>query len=334
MAQFILKLLTPSIKNNLEGFKYLETTISEFYNQIDEYQSNINNFSNRKHTFCYSFNEKLSIHKNAQKELSFSMTRYVWVDNVLEENPFVSVIHAGSQLLLIDKFDNRHLFTVKDIKYKLSKDNITYEVSCQDSFTYQLIRQQDGYAIDNSIDSENFIGAKSLDWWVLKKIKPECHISYEYVPLFNGVYENTNGEIKTFSEKVKPHNVKKILKPLYLESEYAEYYEKIPFSGSGSASSVLISLGDTIGMQLNTAENISEQGDVIRFFWFEPQKKEEVSGLKYSPNTNIQSFDFSHSGDSLTTILNVEANQLNDNEYVSLIPDIPQFFKTLFKTSL
>ena len=182
MAQFILKLLTPTLSDG--RLRYLETTISEFYNQVEEHNlSQLNSmktqeevFTNRKHSFCYSFNEKLSIHTNSQKELSFSMLRNVWVDNVLTINPFASAIHTGSQLLLIDKFNNQHFFTVKNIKYQLKKDNITYEISCQDSFTYQTIRQADGYSISNDISSTDFIGAKTVDWWVLKRIKPDCHI--------------------------------------------------------------------------------------------------------------------------------------------------------------
>ena len=74
MAHFKLYLLTPAAKNSFDGsFRFLKTIISEFYSQTLESQKEIS-FS-KTNTFCYSFNEKLSIHTNGQKEFSFSMIK-------------------------------------------------------------------------------------------------------------------------------------------------------------------------------------------------------------------------------------------------------------------
>ena len=217
--------------------------------------------------------------------------------------------------MLIDNFNNNHIFTIKNIDYQLNKENITYNFSCQDSFTYQLIRQNDGYTIDNNADSEDFIGAKNIDWWGLKKIKPECHIGNEYIPLFKGLYKNQDGNVCIFTDIQEIKQCEKILKQAYKESSHLEYFEKIPFSVSGSnASATLISLGEEIGMSLKTYEDVENNKN---YFWFEPTKHEEVSGLKYSPYNNVQSFGFSHNGDSLTTKLNVETNTFGE-EVVAL----------------
>jgi hypothetical protein len=85
------------------------------------------------------------------------------LDSELTINPFVSRIKNGSQLLLIDQYNNEYIFTVKDIKHKLYESNIVYEYSCQDSFTYQHIRQANGYSIENNIESNDFIGAQTVD---------------------------------------------------------------------------------------------------------------------------------------------------------------------------
>lgn len=336
MASFILKLLTPTVSN---GFSFLESTISEFYSQEDEYNNtNENTIENRHRSFCYTFNEKLSLHKNAQKELSFSMLKNIWLGDSLETNPFVNTIHNGSQLLLIDKYGNEMFFTVKNIDYVLGSQNITYNVSCQDSFTYQTIRQNDGYTIENDIDSEDFIGAKTIDWWVVNKIKPECHLTYTYVPLFQGLYLDKIGNLKPFFVDQTLTDVDKVIKPAYSKEKYPQYYETFPFAVSGSnASAALISLGQEIGLMLNIKEhnikdvNINEivrTSFFNRYFWFEPEKHEETADLRYSPNDSIQSFSFSHAGDSLTTVLNVEANTIND-EIITLLPDVPLFFNDL-----
>ena len=335
MAHFKLYLLTPAAKNSADGsFRFLKTIISEFYHQ----KPNNNSTLVQNNSFCYSLNEKLSIHKNGQKEFSFSMIKNQWLGDELIINPFIKQIHNGTQLLLIDKYGNEMFFTVKNISYKFGNKNITYDYACQDSFTYQTIRQNDGYTIDNSFDSSDFIGAKSIDWWVLNKIKPECHLNYQYIPLFQGLFLDNNNNIQTYTEKSQLRNVQKIIKPAYSQSEYPDYYETIPFSVSGSnCSAALLSLGGELGLMLNYKEHEIKHDNVdthvfLRYFWYEPEKNEAVSNLKYSPYSSIQSLGLTQAADSLTTVLNVDANNIND-EIVTLLPEAPLFFKKLFISS-
>ena len=332
MSSFKIKLLTPIEATN--GSQFLETTISEFYSQTLQNKDTSNIFD-KKNSFSYTFDEKISIHKNGQKELSFSMLKNNWLLDTWEVNPFVNNIHNGTQLLLIDKYENETMFTVTQISYTIKKENIIYNVQCQDSFTYQLIRENDGYTITNDSSSESFIGAKTVDWWVVNKIIPECHIAYEYIPLFDGLYEDNSGNIFVFTEQEKLINVKKIIKQPYNKTKYSQYYEAIPFSVSGSnASAAIISLVEQVGLMINTRESCIKEENTRttrfkKYFWFEPEKHEDPSNLMYSPNSSIESFSFDHSGNSLTTVLNVESNEIND-EIVSLLPEVPPFFNSLF----
>lgn len=344
MAQFKIKLLTPQIDISTDTVSFLETNISEFYKQEN---NEAKSFTNKQFTYCYTFNEKFSSHINGQKELNFSMTQNIWLDSEQTLNPFVSQIKNGTQILLIDQYDNEYFFTVKDIKYTLKESNVVYDYSCQDSFTYQHIRQNNGYTIDNNPESDDFIGAKPIDWWVKNKIKPECHIPYTYLSLEDGLYlSKSTGNLTYFDKNTKLDDVKKIIKPVYLLDNtltpqfeaYPEYYEAFPFSISGgNASSALIALGEEIGLMLNYKEqNVIIDGrrsDVfVRYFWFEPKKHEQTSNLKYSPKINIQSFGLSHGGSSLTTILNIDSNNIGD-ELITLIPEIPPFFSTVFSST-
>lgn len=346
MAHFKIYLLTTDTNNADRGTtSFLQTPVSEFYSQQETYKSKQsyevvdgkeqekNNFSIRsqKNSYCFTFNEKLSLHSNGQKDFSFSMTRKTWLDDAWITNPFVDIIHSGSQILLIDKYNNEMFFTIKKVAYNFKKDSIIYNYTCQDSFTYQAIRQNDGYTIENNVDSEDFIGAKTIDWWVLNKIKPDCHLMYEYVPLFQGIYLSKDGELKTYMNESEKYNVEKIIKPIYSKEKCKEYYETIPFSlSSGNCSSALISLGESLGLSLNVREHhCAETNKFLRYFWYEPKKHEEVSNLEYSPTSSIQSFSLTQAGDALTTVLNVESNTIND-EIISLIPDVPPFFYGLF----
>lgn len=339
MAQFKINLLTPQMtQNQNNGVYFLETPISEFYNQIDEF--NNQQINKQKNTYCYTFNEKFSVHANGQKEFSFSMLRNIWLDDEFTTNPFIAKISVGTQLLLIDKYDNEYFFTIKDIKYSLQNSNIIYQYSCQDSFTYQHIRQNSGYSIANNIESADFIGAKTIDWWA-NKIQQDCYISYNYIPLSEGLYIDYMGNLHIYNSASSLTNVKKIIKHPYPNTElFSDYYEPFIFTtDGGNASSSLISLGEEVGLVLNYIEHnikkssgqdrVSRTNQFNRYFWYEPQKNEYPSNIRYSPKINIQSFDFAHSGSSLTTILNVDSVTKND-ELISILPNIPPFFSNLF----
>jgi hypothetical protein len=71
MANFKINLLTSIPNSNNGSLEFLETPISEFNNQIDIYKAQ--GFSNQKQSYCYTYNEKFSVHQNGQKELTFSM---------------------------------------------------------------------------------------------------------------------------------------------------------------------------------------------------------------------------------------------------------------------
>ena len=75
----------------------------------------------------------------------------------------------------------------------------------------------------------------------------------------------------------------------------------------------------------------NEDGTVSyrRMFWFEPQENAEVTGIKYSPDRDISKFDLNFSGNSLTTVLNVDSNEVGD-ELVTLFPNTPGFFTQMF----
>ena len=90
MAKFKIKLLTSQLDDTTNSVSYLETPISEFYDQSTVYYSKDNEWQDRKYTYCYSFNEKVSFHMNGQKDLSFSMLKNIWLDNENVVNPFVS----------------------------------------------------------------------------------------------------------------------------------------------------------------------------------------------------------------------------------------------------
>lgn len=348
MIHFKLSLLSTTINDNrLTNVKYSILPISEFYDQEYLYIHNRASaakkcFSTQKHSFNYTYDEKLSLHQNSQKELTFNMSNKIHNQDTWEDNPFVNYIHNGSLLLLEDNFNRQGVFIVKDIKYTFGENSIIYNITCQDEFTYQLSTQNDGYTINNDSSSEDFIGAHTIDWWIYKKIKPECHIAYTYLLMPQGLYKTAKNELKTFSGEV-PSDCAQLIKKPYpddikdsngklITKNYGEYFETIVFSCSGaSADSALISLVEQLDLQLITYEDYNN-GILSKYFWVEPKKNEERPCLTYSPFSNIQNFSLSHNGSSLSTVLNVNSNTYAD-ELVSLLPEMPNFFYDYFQST-
>lgn len=349
MAYFKLSLLdyTKTTVQDNGLVKFLPSVISEFYSQSEEYASNKEiNLASHKNSFCYTYDENLSLHTNAQKELTFSINRMVMKDTEWIENPYARYMVIGAQLLLEDAYHNQYFFTIKDLKYTFKTMNLVINVTCQDTFSYQLIRQNDGYEITNDSESDDFIGAKDVDWWVMNKIVPECHIPYRYVPMDQGLY-SVNGKlvfsntIPTISDTSDPAAVKVIKAAIERTEENKDLFETFPFSGSGNAASILISLGDKMGLSLCTFEHSYDESGTsidlsnhyVTYFWFEPAKHEKNSGLYYSPFDSVQNFSLSHSGSSLTTVMNVTSNTLSDDSLVTLLPELPNFILQSFNSN-
>lgn len=333
MAQFKISLLTFASPKGFIG-----ATLSDYKSESQN--------------ICYTYNEKYSQHQNAQKELTFSMDRQLLMHDEWMKNPFASAIHVGSIIELIDRFDNTVLFIVKSIKYNFKEHNLTYDYTCQDAFSYQYSRQQSGYTINNDASSEDFIGPKTVDWWVIKKIVPECRIKYNYIPLSVGLYQekNTNRVFK-FTKDDNPFATvemtaaelqgtnlpadtkanRKIIKEPFLDPEYQT---TITFSCSGSsANAALISLGENLDLMITTFESKrKENNEYYQYFWFEPKQNPDVSGLKYSPKTDIANFDLTLSGDNLTTVLNVDSHSVGD-DLITLIPTVPSLFTNFFNSN-
>lgn len=353
--------LITEFETQLQSYNHdIQLQENEGKNLIDNYGRELsasNSFNIQKKTTSFSYNEKVTFSQNAQKTLSFDMNRYIVKENEYLENPFVNLIQNGSQILLTDQYNNEYFFTVTSIKYNFKETNIIYSYSCQDSFSYQTSRQNQSYSIDNNISDIDFIGAKTADWWIVHKVVPECYLTnYLYIPCSRALYENTDGIYVICNNLADKTDVKRIIKephnpPVYspngtlIQENDIDFYKTFAYSCSGmNANSVLIDIAKKIDMQLKTFEHAQnkiidydeEDKPIIertkyfdRFFWLEPLKNNQRVGLTYSPRRDIQSFDLTHGGQSLTTMLNVQGPTYND-EIITLIPDIPLFFHNYF----
>ena len=185
MAKFKLRLIIP---NNDDSFSlqslndretFLGSTITDYQGQIDVYNHNKEIFAtlpeetaattNKTKTLLtsyvatYTYDEKLKLHSNAQKELTFSIDDKVFIQDEWVENPYAHLLRVGTQVELTDRYNNCLLFTVSKVDHEFNNVSITYKITCQDSFTYQLTRQNQGYVLKNNENESDFIGALDID---------------------------------------------------------------------------------------------------------------------------------------------------------------------------
>lgn len=351
MAQFKIELLT-SIMTESQTY-YLSNVlanISPDYLGAANTQKDSNGAEPfAAHSFAFTSNEKFSLHTNAQKDLSFDMSQKIWNGDAWDDNPYVANVQIGSQILLTDWYGDQHLFTVVDIQIKFDSLNSTYSYKCQDSFNYQLSRQNEGYTINNDPESSDFIGAKNVDWWIVNKILPECYISYNYIPLGCGlgidnqeqfclfVDDSSNSYYSLPAKKLL--NVISVLKEPLLDTFF---YETIPFSCSGStAANALISLAEILSCSINVIEHTypvlvngqpTGQIGLYRYFYLAPTKNNNFSGLKYTPDKDVENYNISLKGNALTSVLNIKTHTINDEE-IGLLPAPSGFFMNLFGSS-
>lgn len=319
--EFQIYLLTPQTRRN--AVYYAKDLMTDFVSQTEQ----------QPH-YSYTYNETYKESENSKKSLTFTMTKRVFLNGDWVDNPFVAAAQPNSQLLLVDRYGNETIFVITEIGYSFSSINVTYSYTCEDFFSYSTIRQNDGYVIENDPESDEFIGSRTLDWWAYK-IRKDCNIRYEYIPMREAVYADREGEIH---HSLDIENCKHLIKNAYDEANFKDYYTQTIFSCSdSSANAALVDLTDRLDMHVRVYEHLitTNSGDqLIGYFWFEPKKNDlRDSGLIYSPNTSIQSFGLTHSSKSLTSILDVQGPTYND-ELITLIPDITPFFFRYFESKM
>lgn len=329
MAHFNLYLLTSNLQ--ISGkMSYIADLISSFNNKIVE----PNDVFHSSYPSTYTYNESVSFHTNGQSELQFTLDKYLLEHDNYTPNPYAQHIHIGSLIWLQDQYERNFLYIVKNITFTLNELNVIYTVTCQDAFSYQLSRQNSGYTIKNDINDIDFIGTRTYDDWIIDFIKPDCRITDTYVRSDEALYLTEDNQI-TFS--ADQNNIKKQLKPAYINTASGFEKEQCLFSVSNSsANAALISLAEELGLMLVVyydVQSIDGQCNINTYFWLAPTKNTDTSGLTYTPKTNIQDFNFSFSGDSLTTVMNIDAVNATSEETITALPKLSPFFTNVINSS-
>lgn len=339
MAYFKLEYLSFYTQDNTS--KYIANTIGEFTSQtainaqnksaeelkaaFSETCAYLQDFKFNQSNFCFCFDEKFSIQTHSQCSLTFSMMEYVLLNGQRFKNPFVSVLQPGSLVLLTTQDGEEYLLNIESRSLDISEINSKYTYTCADNFTYTLSKQETAYEIENNSEDEDYIGAKTVDWWAYK-ITQETKMPYKYLPLQWSYSKHGTNYPAALQDKAS------YIKPAESDTAHENYtlFQTTAFSGSGSANSILISLAELYGLMIKTKVIFDRSaGTIDYYYWFETMKNSNWTGLSYTLDSTVSNFSISEKMDSFGTILNVTGGTIGDDQ-VTLLPAITPFFSNLF----
>lgn len=331
MAKFRINLLTPYIEDITDRSEIaIERSENITNNSVQYYRELITDFELNNNVYNYTFDEQITINKNAQEELSFKMFKNIRDNDITINNPFFTKIKNGTLIEVIDKYKFPHWFVINKIDYKIKKHNVEINYGATDYFNNQLSKRETSYTINNDPSTTGFIGAKNLQYWI-DKICNECKISYSYIPLEYEIYATNEGQYiaKLNSEY---YNLDNLQTPITIDTSklrqlmrknLADIDRPITYSLSGSsAANAIINLGEQYGLNVSVDYR-------TKTFWYKEIKNSTYTGLKYSPNIDLQSLSVGQQTNNLTTIFNIKGPEIA-GEQISLFSNITPLFINYF----
>lgn len=334
MAKFRINLLTPYIEDTTKKLKTVVEGSENITNEsVQYYRELITDFELNNNVYNYTFDEQITINKNAQEQLSFKMFKDIRNNDMTINNPFFTKIKNGSLIEVIDKYKFPHWFVINKIDYKIKKYTVEINYGATDYFNNQLSKRETSYTIKNDPSTTGFIGAKNLQYWI-DKICNECKISYSYIPLEYEIYATNEGQyiaklnnnyynlddLQTPIENMRISDLRQLMR-----KNLADIDRPITYSLSGSsAANAIINLGEQYGLNVSVDYR-------TKTFWYKEIKNSTYTGLKYSPNINLQSLSVGQQTNNLTTIFNVEGPEIAGEKISLLEAPTPLFLEWFSK---
>lgn len=332
MAKFSINLLVPYMDSIIEEPENVTGESNNTANKsVQYYRELITDFELNNNVYNYTFDEQITINKNAQEELSFKMFKNIRDNDITINNPFFTKIKNGTLIEVIDKYKFSHWFVINKIDYKIKKHNVEINYGATDYFNNQLSKRETSYTINNDPSTTGFIGAKNLQYWI-DKICNECKISYSYIPLEYEIYATNEGQYIAKLDN-NYYNLDNLQIPIanmkvsdlrqLMRKNLADIDRPITYSLSGSsAANAIINLGEQYGLSISVDYR-------TKTFWYKEIKNSTYTGLKYSPNIDLQSLSVGQQTNNLTTIFNIKGPEIA-GEQISLFSNITPLFIDYF----
>lgn len=249
-----------------------------------------------------TYDENLQIKDNSQYSLSFSVAKYI--DN--EINPIFYLITENRRLRL-QTYDRKIDFIITGITPNITKNNVVYAVTCQDTFSYDLSKQKSTISYETTAPlnirdlAQQILTTAQLEGrW---QIDPDLESGYyadfpSYQKLTAG---STNTTYRMFASLTisgsTPYNAFVELCKKFNATMEVEY------------------------------SDIEEHPGTIRF---RNKMTTNFSGYHLRDNINLSAFSVSRKTDNFCSIMHISGGEDADGQLVSITPTMPKDVQQYF----
>ena len=240
-----------------------------------------------------TYDENLSIKNNSQYTLTFSINKFV--DG--QVHPLFYMIVENRRLRLTEY--NRVLdFIITGITPKITKNNVVYSVTCQDSFSFDMSKQN--ISLDYISDVPRNIRDHADEILKLSRMSSR--------------YEIDNNLERTNYVKFPNLATTSMIEWANTTNTTMEVTQSTPYN-------LFVKLAEQYNAIINVTYPVN--GTEKAIINFDNQELIRYKGYALRPEVNLTNFSISRKSDSFCSILHMNGGETADGSPVSLLPTIP-----------
>ena len=252
-----------------------------------------------------TYDENLQIKDNSQYSLTFSVAKYI--DNTL--NPIFYLLVENRRLRL--QTEHKKIdFIITGITPNITKNNVVYSVTCQDTFSYDLSKQNTSITVETETPknirelAQLILRTAQLD----KKWLVDSQLENNYYADFPSYQKLTQGSKTTTHRMLASLNVS----------------NTTPFNA-------LVELCKKFNATLEVEYSDTETDQGI--IYFRNKMTADFSGYHLRDSVNMSAFSVSRKTDNFCSIMHVNGGEDANGQLVSMVPTMPagvqQYFTML-----
>lgn len=257
-----------------------------------------------------TYDENLSKKNNSQYSLTFSISKIVEG----QINPIFNMIVENRRLRLTTS-DYIIDFIITAITPQVSKNNIIYNVTCQDVFSYDWTRQNIKISYDSLEEHNTALYISQHANHILEKSKfgwkDKNNVNCGLYMIDPSLEDNIIADFPNLLTTYMIQYTERTYSTLKLENV-------TPYAA-------MIELADKYGAVLDITYPYANKNknNKLTIINFKNQQMKKFKGLYVRPEVNLSNFSISRKTDNFCSILRVSGGEDADGNIVSLMPEMP-----------
>lgn len=259
-------------------------------------------FDGEQSSYFSIYDENLQIKENSQYSFTFSVAKFLNG----ELNPIFYLLVENRRLRL-QTFYQKIDFIITSITPQITNQNIIYQVTCQDVFSYDLSKQnitityQPEVPYDIRTLADNIVSLSKME----TRWKVDASLEAGYYADFPALQQVNAGTTRT------PYKMK----------------ATIDISGS-TPYNALVELAKKFNA--NITVEYSDDENKPGTIYFHNKLLDSFQGYMLRPDVNMSAFSVSRKTDNFCSVMHVSGGEDADGNIVSMVPTIPNDVQTYF----